>query len=64
MKAVQLGVRKLLDRPSQYFVTEPIGHRTKISTAAAFRLFAYLPIIDWVIVELEAQFSDNSSTAI
>jgi hypothetical protein len=34
---VQLGVPKLLSRLSQSFVPEPIGHRTEISTAAAFR---------------------------
>jgi hypothetical protein len=37
IKPVQLGVPKLLSRLSQSFVTEPIGHRTEISAAAAFR---------------------------
>ena len=33
-----------------------------MSNAAAFRQHCYLPIIDCVIAELEARFSDSSST--
>ena len=61
-KPVQRRVRKLPVRLSQSVVTEPVGHRTEISTAAVFRQHCYLPIMDCVIAELQERFSDSSST--
>jgi hypothetical protein len=39
-----------------------MGHRTEISTAAAFRLHCYLHINNCAIAESEERFSDNSNT--
>ena len=47
---------------SQSVDIEPVGHRTEISTAAAFMQQCYLPIIDCFIAELEGRFVGNSST--
>lgn len=60
-KPVQRRMRKLPSHLSQSVVTQPVGHRAEISSATAFRQHCYLPVIDCIIAELEARFSDSSS---